>query len=163
MPVNNSNKVLETVDDYNEFMNILVDNDDSLDKIASLTTPSSIRTNSGELEEMSFFGEAAEELLKDTAEELERDLIAANVDFQAGADNLANGSDESPLPVPVGFFVAIGEDSENVLSYTGDLTENTKLLFNDVDKDGDFDIIYSMLGNVYWKENYLQRQLKNFN
>lgn len=63
-----------------------------------------------------------------------------------------------PSSNPKGIFVVNSVDgvlkNENVVSYLEGLNKNTKILFGDVDKDGDTDIIYTMRNDVYWKKNY---------
>jgi len=74
------------------------------------------------------------------------------------ADNLGS----VPSSTPKGIFVmtSVDEDgnpslrNENVVSYTAEISKNTKILFGDVEADGDTDIIYTMGNDVYWKKNY---------
>lgn len=150
-----SNALLDEIDDFNQFNKILVESDQSLKQIAALSQPldideSGVVTNS-------FFGESMEENLKNAGGKMleQEQLLAAAIDFNNGdAADLVNASNGS-TPPPIGFYVAVADGAnENVLNYTKELKKKTNVLFNDVDDDSDHDIVYSMGGDVYWKENY---------
>ncbi|MBT7736271.1 DUF11 domain-containing protein, partial [Candidatus Peregrinibacteria bacterium] len=136
--LNSSNTLLQDIGEFDDFARIIVDNDDSIRPIAALTIPVE---ETGETEELSgsFFGEAEEEAI----------LIAANVPNGATEEE-ANASLNQ---VPPGWFIGVGDQNENITGYTKEL-KGMKHFFSDIDDDGDTDIVYSMGGDVYIKENF---------
>lgn len=63
---------------------------------------------------------------------------------------------DSLVPVPKGIFVfnKTTQSNERIVNYTAELGQPSKLIYMDVDNDGDSDLIYSLGGNIYLKENY---------
>jgi uncharacterized repeat protein (TIGR01451 family) len=59
-------------------------------------------------------------------------------------------------PAYKGIFVynPATQTNERLLNYTDEADQPTKLMFIDMDNDNDNDIIFSMGGNIYLKENY---------
>lgn len=148
---NDTNKILEKMDDLGEFGSILVDNDDSLSRIASLTQPSS---DGEQTLELSFFGDELEQKVKDSAlDEVNSSALIAGL-VEIDPQDIANG-EQSAVGPAIGIYI-VGQNgvNENVLNYTQELKKTTHLLYNDVDHDSDQDMILSMGGDVYWKPNY---------
>ena len=136
--LDNSNDLLQSIDDYSEFTRILVDNDDSVRPFASLAAPLEA---SGDIEELSgsLFGPAEEEAI----------LVAANVSSSSSASEKNAAANQ----VPTGWFIGKDGKNENIIGYTKEL-KGMKHFFSDVDDDGDIDIVYSMAGDVFVKENF---------
>ncbi|MBD3360202.1 hypothetical protein GF366_00200, partial [Candidatus Peregrinibacteria bacterium] len=136
------NSVLSEIDDYSSLSSILVETDQSVDKFASLTLPedSLDSNNPKNVIKTDFFGEGVKE-----------SLLAAKIDIDPGT---AFDSEEAPAEAPTGFYVVVEDQNENVLNYTEELGKTVHTLFSDVDGDGDHDIIYSLGGDVYLKENH---------
>ena len=159
--LNNSNEVLGTLDDYNEFNKILADDNQHIDLIAANPTVSDVGGSnisdkvSGKTLAFSFLGKDAENAIQQAANSAgltdKRDLIAAAINLSP--QNVVSGSNQS-TPPPAGLYVASGGANESVLNYTEELKGQTNVIFSDVDHDKDTDIVYSMGGDVYLKTNY---------
>ncbi|MFH1284826.1 MAG: S-layer homology domain-containing protein, partial [Candidatus Peregrinibacteria bacterium] len=141
-----SNTVLSQIDDYNSFIKVLAESDQSLenlDRLASLDVDAadmdSGTQDSNEVK-TDFFGEGEKEV-----------LLAAKVDIDP-AKAVSGG--EEPAEAPEGFYIVVDGQNESILNYTPELKKTVNTLFSDVDGDGDTDIIYSMGGDLYLKENY---------
>lgn len=159
--LNSSNELLRTINDSDNFANFLVKNDSSF--IASIpsteSTPAFNTTNSTKF---SFFGEGTMEYLK--KEFISGRLLADNQTSgnagksadNAPAENIGGSAGASPAATvpPKGFYIAVGDKNESVLSYTKELDKKVTTMFTDVDGDSDTDIVYSMGGDVYLKTNY---------
>jgi len=145
--LNTTNGVLKNISDPLEFGKLLVETDESPRKFASNSSPVT-----GEITErkLSFLGEGIENTIKASSESK---LIAANFDSKDFADAASND-----VETPRGFFVVVGNENESILNYVDELSEKVNSVFSDVDKDGDTDIVYSMGGNVYLKENYKENK-----
>lgn len=148
--MDNTNELLKQVEDYEEFGKILVKNNQSLGRIAALSTPSVEPENNA----LNF-----NFLNKDTESRL---LAAANIGESPGIDQSdafanSSGIDASGFK---GIFVINPEtgENENVLRYTAELDGPTQMLFSDVDQDGDMDMIYALNGDVYLKTNYKENR-----
>lgn len=147
-----SNQLLEEIEDFNSFSKILVDNDRSLDRIASLSQP--VDVGGGQLK-TSFLGEAAESLIKEEAFSGDTGkLIAAALDVPVSEAIAKLGSNSAPVAAPKGFYIIVEDQNESILSYTSELGAGVQTLFIDVDEDDDTDIVYSMGSDVYLKTNY---------
>jgi hypothetical protein len=136
--LNSSNELLmNEIEDYNEFTKILVENDDSItERLASL---------SFDYEEDSYDDP--------NLKEEEFSLIAfESSDAMENFEDMTSG--ESTSPVPLGVFVGVGNQTENILNYTEELSGNVNLLFKDVDNDDDHDLIFSLGKDIYLKQNY---------
>ncbi len=142
-----TNDLLEQIDDFNEFGKVLAENDESLKKVASLGFESGSGVIEKELK-TSFFGSAIE----NEVIELDTSKLIAASDQTDSFDQSQSGN--QPVAAPKGLFVLVDGENENVLSYTAELGRTTHLLFDDSDEDEDSDIIYSLGGDVYFKENY---------
>lgn len=159
--LNDETDVLGNIDDYNEFNRILVENNQHIDLIAANPTVNDISGSninndvSGKTLAFSFLGKDIENAIEQAANSADlsgkRDLIAAAIDL---SPENAVSSANSPTPTPAGFFVSANGVNESVLNYTEELGGNTKIIFSDVDHDKDTDIVYSMGGDVYLKNNY---------
>lgn len=156
--LNNSNTLLEQIDDYDQFNKILVENDGSLKRVAALTdnvnnvTDVAVADTEGLSVKSSLLGEAAEEMIKDVASKGSDRLLASVIDF-----NPSDVTDGSALPSapPIGFYIVTSDGvNENVLNYTPELKRQTHVLYSDVDHDLDHDIVLSMGGDVYLKRNH---------
>ncbi|MEK7086146.1 MAG: hypothetical protein AAB953_03990, partial [Patescibacteria group bacterium] len=155
--LDSTNEILTDIDDINEFNKILVENDQSLNKIAEIPSQTDVPESSGGAKtlEFSFFGEKIEQeitqALNASGIDRKRDLIASAIDFDP--TEFAKGEGQK-TPPPIGFYVAAGDVNENVLNYTAELKGKTNIMFNDVDHDNDYDIILSLNGDVYLKESH---------
>ena len=178
---NSGSEITPSFDDINSMNKFIADNNESVNKlsqiiaknnvdlsseptqIASLTTPT--ESDKKYIVKGSFFGTDVENKVKEIASSSgitgTSSLIAAS---DVGMDQSKAYSDStaasSLTSVPVGFFVT-GIDpntnkpvSESVLRYTEELSGKTSALFMDFDKDTDTDIVYSLGGDVYVKENH---------
>jgi uncharacterized repeat protein (TIGR01451 family) len=143
--LNSTNDALmNAVDDYDEFTRILVDNDEDITRqLASTSIP--------------FEGEP--EIKKAAFDLFDGELIAADFDPLEAMGDLIDGGE--PAAAPVGFYVAANGQNESVLNYVAELGRTVHTSFSDVDGDEDFDIIYSMGGDVYLKENYTSTNAVN--
>ncbi|MFA5820929.1 MAG: S-layer homology domain-containing protein, partial [Candidatus Gracilibacteria bacterium] len=142
-----TNNLLGQIEDFNEFGKVLAENDQSLEKIASL----GFGTGSGGVEKeikTSFFGNVIENEVSD----LDTSKLIAASDQMDSFDQSQNN--DQPVTAPKGLFVFVDGENENVLSYTAEMNRTTHLLFDDADEDDDSDIIYTLGGDVYFKENY---------
>ncbi|MBI2634835.1 S-layer homology domain-containing protein, partial [Candidatus Peregrinibacteria bacterium] len=149
--LNENNDLLAQIDDYNDFTKALADGDESL-KIAAALTGTDVAGVQRENDfpagqknlNMSFLGENVERKLLAQADNTFGDqrLLAAEI-----------ADDYTATFVPKGFFIVADGVNENVLGYTLELGKNMQSIFNDVDRDEDADIIFSMGGDVYLKEN----------
>jgi len=139
-----NDSLMNTIEDYDEFTRVLVENDNFGRELASLTVPHESDAN----------GENEPEIKEAVFDLFDGDLIAADVDPVEAVSDMLDGGETSAAPV--GFYVAVGNQGQNesVLSYISELTQTVHTMFSDVDVDGDHDIIYSMGGDVYFKENY---------
>lgn len=154
----NGNKLLEKIDDYSDFTKALVENDQSLKRIASLSVPLSVPAltkdrNGAQTKEFNFFGEGNSEIVNEAGQQIKekQSLLAAAIDFDPA--DVVN-EEAPPAAPPLGFYIVSDAVNENVLSYTAELKEKTNVLFNDIDNDSDYDILFSMGGDVYLKENH---------
>jgi len=147
-----SNKLLADINDYQDFIDTIAMQDESITRIASMTT--AIDVSNPEIKEVktSILGDEVEQSLKDMADKELSNLIATNI----GSGFSGGGNDVSDIssPTPKGFYVVIDGMNENVLTYTEELDRNVNSVFSDVDGDEDFDMILSMGGDVYLKTNY---------
>lgn len=145
--IKKGNEIIGTIDDYNQFGTILAEDSQSLKRIASLSTDIS---NGNGLQEMKvpLFGAETENMINDLKEST---LIAA-VPPETSTSTISNTTVSNYVP-PKGFFVSINGVTENILSYTRELDGKVNLLYNDVDKDLDTDLIFSLGYDVYLKRN----------
>ena len=152
--ISDSTELIAEIDDYDEFVTMIADSDESLRHIASLTNDYGESGDAGDSEvNFGIFDEGVQEALVD----------ASKIDSRLLADN-SQPSDDFPIDIskyisvpattPKGFYVIKDGKNESVLSYTDELSSSVKSLFSDVDADGDTDIVYSMGGDLYLKENY---------
>ncbi|MFA7685533.1 MAG: S-layer homology domain-containing protein, partial [Candidatus Gracilibacteria bacterium] len=160
-------ELFNNINDIEKFGNVLVKNDQSLKRIAELSKPTwfnddqntyiasngakDISGNDSYIK-MPFFGEDVTSQLKLESKDTNNRLIAANLNAQVEASKASKSS--GPLPAPKGLFVIKDGKNENVLNYTAELSGKTNMIFLDVDHDGDEDLIYTLGGDVYLKENY---------
>ena len=166
--LNKSNQSLsESIDDIENFSKILVENDQSLDKIAELSKPTWFDENANSYlasntvtdttdssyVKIPFFDDETSNDVIEAASDIDDRLLASNVNSQLDAATSDNSA-ASPTPAPKGIFVVIGDKNENILNYTSELTGNVGMIFMDVDHDDDEDLIYALGGDVYLKENY---------
>lgn len=93
---------------------------------------------------------APEVLVKEDAEV----QLASEVDSDAGLDALEYGTE--PYAVNDGIFIFNEEKgvATKLVTYSQESDENIDILFLDVDDDGDEDVLYSLGGDVYLKENH---------
>lgn len=145
-----SNALLEGINDINEFSRVLVDSDQSTSLFASTDLGES--TARPGTVSASLFSEGIQEEISDAAF-AEGSLLAANVGVDA-ADlvDAATGSSEGGQEK--GIFVFVDGMNENIMNYTFELGKKTHVLFSDVDDDEDNDVIIAFGGDVYLKENY---------
>ncbi|MBU1151323.1 hypothetical protein KJ632_00675 [Patescibacteria group bacterium] len=172
-----ANRLLaNNTDDPKGFYNVLAMRDESLEPIVDLTNPNRYLADSDGRDiakrTMSDYGVSASGVMKgsfygkeieNTMAELagDKNRMLAQVTLEAPeVDQLESAgasSDSSSLNVqaPQGVFVVTGPDAaENVLFYTEELNDNPHMIFTDVDKDLDDDLIVSMGSDVYLKERY---------
>lgn len=148
--LNDSNLLVSEINNYEEFYRVLVENDGDLRKIASLSNDSFVDSQSSETIQSSFLGSEVDQKLIDAGR-----LIAANVGDLAPVNSPdASTNNSSSANIPKGFYIAVSGVSENVLNYTDELNKKTNTLFSDVDGDEDHDLIFSIGGDLYLKENY---------
>lgn len=83
--------------------------------------------------------------------------LASEVDPDAGLDALDYGT--QPYAVNDGLFIF--NEAEGVatklVAYSQESNRNVKVLSMDLDDDGDEDVLYSMGGDIYFKENHTER------
>jgi len=94
---------------------------------------------------------APENLVKEDLFEVQ---LASEIDEEAGLDALEYGSD--PYAVNDGIFI-FNEDegvATKLVAYSQESDSDVNILFIDLDDDGDEDVLYSLGGDVYFKENY---------
>jgi hypothetical protein len=171
--LNTSNSsLLQNLNDNEKFAKILVDNNQTqtVKRIATLSqpawmdeknnsyiannsTPDTSANNSDDYLKMPFFGDSVTKSLDNQSSELNRKLLAANVNPQVSAVTQSKKAG-TPMPAPKGLFVIIEGRNENILNYTDELSGKVNMLFTDMDHDGDEDIIYALGGDVYIKENH---------
>ncbi len=144
-----SNELLEDIDNLEDFGRILAQSDEQRPRLVATSHPSS---SGSETVEFSFFGDAIEEKLTEAADEIEERVLLAG-DITIDQRELAKKQHNS-RPQAKGFYI-VGNDglNENILNYTFELKKKTHTLFSNVDKDSDVDIVYSLGGDVYLKEN----------
>ena len=159
-------ELFSNINDTEKFGKILVQNDQSLKRIAALSKPtwfndnqntyiasnSEKDSNGNSYVKMPFFADNVTDQLTGVAKDTNNRLIAANMNSQLEASKTSNSS--GPMPAPKGLFVIIDDKNENILNYTAELGGKTNMIFADVDHDNDEDLIYSLGGDVYLKENY---------
>lgn len=101
-------------------------------------------------EKATSFKTTAENIRNDfvKSSELLADITLPDVTQTPGMESLA--------PSPKGIFVynKTNQTNERVVSYTAELSQPVSLAYVDMDNDSDEDLIYSMGGNVYLKENH---------
>ncbi|MFA5948473.1 MAG: hypothetical protein WC806_05945, partial [Candidatus Gracilibacteria bacterium] len=176
-----TNASLENIDDPEQFFKVLAEKDESVKKIAdlyspkipdpnnlkdkafaSLDIPKANYINNKEALKLDFFDKSTVENFNDSTKEV-KDLIIENkseekliaLDQLKAASSLVNSdSAGGGNVVPKGFYILINGTNENILSYTDELTSAVNFMFTDFDHDGDSDIILSMGGNIYLKENF---------
>ena len=143
-----NDSLMNTIEDYDEFTRVLVENDNDFGReLAALTVPAD-------------FADGSEPEIKEAVFDLfdgdlfDGEWIAADVDPVEAVSDMLDG--DEAFAIPAGFYVAVGNQGQNesVLSYISELTQTVHTIFSDVDADGDHDIIFSMGGDVYFKENY---------
>lgn len=144
-----TNNLLRGLEDYGEFVKVLAENDSDVRQFASAFAVDEIEAESKTVK-ASFFDEGVKEALSDSAGEYGKRYLAANIDQKEAFKQTTNSS----IPTPKGFYVVVGNKNENILNYTSELSKKVNNFFNDVDHDGDFDLVYSMGGDVYLKTNY---------
>ncbi|MFH1218449.1 MAG: FG-GAP-like repeat-containing protein [Candidatus Peregrinibacteria bacterium] len=141
-----SNEMLNEIEDMDEFFRVLADSDGSLDRLASLSLPYDPEEIVLKEVETGFFDDGVEETVS-------RLLATTDVGDDA-VDDGVDSSVNSSSGAPKGFYVVVGDKNESVLKYTAELDETVHTLFSDVDGDSDYDLIYSLGGDVYLKENH---------
>ncbi|MFA6917885.1 MAG: FG-GAP-like repeat-containing protein [Candidatus Gracilibacteria bacterium] len=158
----------QNVGDIENFTKILAENDQSLDRISELsksplfdpdnnsyiasnTTSDSLGDSSTKIP---FFGKEISDQLQTAAGNTDTRLLALNPQITAATTGSSSTTASGPVPAPKGLFVIIDGRNENILNYTAELGGKTNMIFTDVDHDGDEDLVYSMGGDVYLKENY---------
>lgn len=171
--------LLENVENIDSFGKILVQTNQSKDLklIADLSTPTwaneknhtYIASNSSSDSEnlgtnapskISFFDNSVIKKLQNELDDSAGKLLAANITPQLQAAQTASDpATSAPAVAPKGLFVIADGKNENILNYTSELSGKTNMIFMDVDNDGDEDLVYSMGGDVYIKENY--KNIKN--
>jgi hypothetical protein len=93
----------------------------------------------------------------------EKDVNGADQDIELSADSV-DGSlaglnlGDSPQAVNTGLYIynAAAGVNTRLIDYTQESNKSTHLLLVDIDKDGDEDVVYSMGGDVYVKENHTE-------
>jgi len=170
--IQNSDRMLASIEDYNDLYDMLayeenennkkVANlikdiyavDDSPIKIASSLSDVKISGNSN-IVKTSFFPGGISELMDSAISDTKDRWIAANTgNSQVDAATASGEGASSPSMPPKGMFIVVGDKNENILNYTEELDGPVSMIFSDVEHDNDNDIIYSVGGEVYWKENY---------
>ena len=150
-----SNDVLKNIDDMNSFGKILVDSNQN--KVASINYETDLSSNGGGTFETSLFGSAFEKMIKNAADtpEVNRKLAA---EINVNVNDYVNNNQESDT-LAIGFFITSpdGSVNENVMRYTPALKKKMHIIYSDVDKDSDTDIIYSSGGEIYLKENHKKK------
>ncbi|MBD3330142.1 DUF11 domain-containing protein [Candidatus Peregrinibacteria bacterium] len=138
--ISDQSQLLESINDYQEFTRVLVENDNHFRPVAQVYDDSSeeIETSTQEIE------------LMPELEDEAHDYLASNIDLPGDLPSVSQ--DEAALAK--GFYIAIDGNSENILNYTDELDKNIKIVYSDADQDNDQDIIFSMGNGVYFKENY---------
>ncbi|MBI4234932.1 VCBS repeat-containing protein [Candidatus Peregrinibacteria bacterium] len=134
-----SSRLLDSIEDYGEFVKVLAESDDGVSQFASAFSSDEAEI-SNKTVKISFFDEGY----------LRKRYVAAAIDQKEAFKQTTNSS----IPTPKGFYVVVENKNENILNYTSELSKKVNNFFNDVDHDGDFDLIYSMGGDVYLKTNY---------
>jgi hypothetical protein len=94
-------------------------------------------------------------------EELNRVELAAEMDDASSAASFDSESLELGAQAEStnqGLYIYNSETgvSERLVDYTQESDEATSLLFMDIDEDGDQDLVYSMGGDIYLKENHTE-------
>lgn len=140
-----SNALLQDMSDYDSFVKMVAESDQSVRSIAS--TNNYIDLTDIEQTSFSLFDE--EVLIASLPDEKYND-------YGDVRDNLAGSTgEEVPLPSTApGMTIYTDGGAATILSYTKELGNNVKVLNLDVDQDSDVDVIYSMGGDVYLKENH---------
>lgn len=150
--LNETNELLNEIDDYNSFTRVLVENDESVKRFASVISDQNEYTGGSSQVRVGLLGSAAEEILKETAfSGSTGQLIAANIDIPISQ---ALTQTSVSQPAPKGFYIVVNGKNESILNYTEELGTSVNTVFSDVDGDEDTDIVYSMGGDVYLKTNY---------
>lgn len=156
----NGKAAIESMDSYSTFDHVLVNNE-SIRKVAEITKvndsvgANEVSTLHSSPRTLAFnvLSPQTEAALQEEVEESKR-LLAANIGDPEAAP--AGDASQGGTGKPAKGFYIIGEDgvNENVINYTSELNGNTNVVFMDYDSDEDTDIVYTMGGEVYLKENY---------
>jgi len=88
--------------------------------------------------------------------------LASDLDEDAGLDALEYGS--QPYAVNDGLFIYNEEEgvATKLVDYSQESGEDVNILFLDVDDDGDEDVLYSLGGDIYLKENYTNTPTRKY-
>ncbi|MDD3861692.1 MAG: FG-GAP-like repeat-containing protein, partial [Candidatus Gracilibacteria bacterium] len=109
-----------------------------------------------------FFDDSVTQKLEQELNDATEKMIATNITPQLKASQIAsNPTYSAPAVAPKGLFVITDGKNENILNYTSEVGSKTNMIFIDIDNDGDEDLIYSMGGDVYIKENYKKTNNKS--
>ncbi len=149
---------IENMDEFSTFDHVLVNND-SLRKVAEITkiVDSGSSESTPKMLAFNVLSPQTEAAVQEEVVESKR-LIADNfggADAEAGAGAGA-APDASGTGKPAKGFYIVGDGgiNENAINYTAELGGKTNVVFMDYDYDDDTDIVYSMGGEVYLKENF---------
>jgi len=172
--IQSSNKVLAQIDDYSELYSKLAEesaggkrvanliqevypSEDYSPRVASSVNDSGSQSGLNAIK-VPFFSENISSLVKNAATETTDRWLAANVpssgNSQVDAANGGGGGAAASSAPPKGMFIVVGDKNENLLNYTEEIGGATNMIFSDVEHDSDSDIIYSVGGDVYLKENH---------
>ncbi|MFC1615504.1 FG-GAP-like repeat-containing protein [Patescibacteria group bacterium] len=143
----NSSELLKDIQEFEDIGKILVDSDQSISRIAAISTDQQLSEVNTKEVKASFYGEAYDEIFEDA-----KRYLAADLDFDPST--IASNLSSQPSAPPKGFFVIISGQNENILNYTAELSKPIHILYSDVDEDTDTDIIYAMGTDIYLKRNH---------
>jgi hypothetical protein len=88
--------------------------------------------------------------------------LSSDIDPDAGLDSLEYGTE--PYVVNDGIYIFNEEEgvATKLVTYSQESDEGVDILFIDVDNDGDEDVIYSLGGDVYLKENHTESPTRKY-
>jgi len=144
----------------NNDLSLLAQNDLSLKPIAALTDERvlAFAEKNGGFATSNEREVASLSLITPSSSNVSERLIAATLDLSENGNNLdrataLSDSGEQTNAGKIGFYVAIGDQNENVLAYKSELKKKVNVLYLDNEADEDTDIVFSMGSNLYLKTN----------
>ena len=147
--IESSNKILAETDDYNEYVNYIAGEQSKSRQLASLFEELNDSYNTDTSKFVTPSNTAKDPEIENKKNESKKLIADLATDILGDS---TSGTSSSTDSVPKGFFISNGTQSENVLNYKDELN-SIKFIYLDVDNDEDLDMIYSMSGDIYIKEN----------